>query len=130
MKPRAITETLSGAGCPVAADARRDRMVYGMAPAVIVTTPEALDMVVRNAVREALHAERQDARPLLLDRTSVARVLGVGTSTIDRFRKAKMPCVWIGDSPRFIVDECLAWVRANRRVPTEATCEGQPANDV
>jgi len=87
----------------------------GTAPAVIVTTPQALAALVRDAVSEALNDARQNAGPLLLDRTSAARALGVGTSSIDRFRKAGLPCVWVGDTPRFIVDECVAWLREHRR---------------
>ncbi|HKO93007.1 MAG TPA: hypothetical protein VJU61_17750 [Polyangiaceae bacterium] len=99
-------------------------------PAVIVTTPQALAALVRDAVGDALNEARQNAGPLLLDRTSVARVLGIGTSSVDRFRKAGMPCVWVGDTPRFIVDECLAWLRENRREPKEVDCAGNPANDL
>lgn len=84
-------------------------------PAVIVTTPEALAVLVRGAVSEALNEVRLDSAPLLLDRTAAARALGVGTSSVDRLRKAGMPCVWIGDAPRFLVDECLAWLREHRR---------------
>jgi hypothetical protein len=84
-------------------------------PAVVVTTPEALAALVRDAVSEALNEARQNLGPLLLDRTNAARALGVGTTSIDRFRKAGMPCVWVGDAPRFIVDECLAWLREHRR---------------
>lgn len=94
--------------------------IDGVAPTVIVTTPEALAALVRDAVNDALSEARQNAEPLLLDRTSVARALGVGTSSIDRFRKAGMPCVWVGDAPRFIVDECLAWLREHRRLQCDA----------
>lgn len=87
----------------------------GAPSAVIVTTPEALAALVREAVAEAMNETHQNAGPLLLDRTSAARALGIGTSSVDRFRKAGMPCVWVGDTPRFIVDECLGWLRGHRR---------------
>jgi hypothetical protein len=88
-------------------------------PAVIVTTPQALATLVRDAVSEALSQVYDNGRPLLLDRTSAASALGVGTSSVDRFRKAGMPCVLVGDTPRFIIDECLDWLRQNRRQPRE-----------
>lgn len=89
---------------------------YGAPPVVVVTTPQALAALVRDAVGEALSEARQSAGPLLLDRMNAARALGIGTSSIDRFRKAGMPCVWVGDAPRFLADECVAWLREHRRI--------------
>ena len=43
---------------------------------------------------------------------SAARALGIGTSSIDGFRKAGMPCVWVGDAPRFF---SVFPVRAGKR---------------
>jgi hypothetical protein len=91
----------------------------GSPPAVIVTTPQALAELVRDAVNEALKDACQNDAPLLLDRTSAARALGIGTSSVDRFRKAGMPCVWVGDTPRFLVEECLGWLREHRREQPE-----------
>lgn len=117
MKQRASGSNVGSLAADFGSGARLDPESLGSAPpAVIVTTPQALAALVRNAVSEAMNDVRQDAVPLLLDRTSAARALGIGTSSIDRFRKAGMPCVWVGDAPRFIVDECLAWLREHRRV--------------
>ncbi len=85
------------------------------APAIIVTTPEALAALVRKAVNEALAEIRHDVSPILLDRAGIAKALGVGTGSIHRFRKAGMPCVFVGDQPRFMVDECITWLREHRR---------------
>lgn len=125
MKVRAMTTVLNPAERSGPGELRRSSP--SPEPAIIITTPDALATLVRDAVRDALSEAPQNAGPLLLDRASVARALGVGTSSIDRFRRAGMPCVFVGDAPRFIVDECLTWVRANRRGPAERDCE--PAND-
>lgn len=84
-------------------------------PAVIVTTPEQLAALVRDAVSEALADARKDASPVLLDRNGIAKALGIGLSSVDRFRREGMPCVFVGESPRFLVEECLAWLRECRR---------------
>lgn len=83
-------------------------------PAVIVVTPEALAELVRSAVSEALAEARQDSAPVLLDRNGIAKALGIGLSTVDKFRRENMPCLMVGESPRFLLDECLAWLRENR----------------
>ena len=116
MRQRANSTRLNYAGGANGGIAGSGRPGQGVVPsAVIVTTPEALAALVREAVAEVMNETHQNAGPLLLDRTSAARALGIGTSSIDRFRKAGMPCVWVGDTPRFIVEECLAWLREHRR---------------
>lgn len=81
------------------------------APAVIVTTREELEQFITAAVEKALAEQREDVTAALLDRASIARRLGVGTSTVDRLRREGMPVIWIGDSPRFEADACVAWLR-------------------
>lgn len=78
------------------------------APAFTVTRGELTELV-RSAVAEAL-TERQ-AAPLLLDREGLAAVLGCSSSLIDKLRRRGMPSVRLGDSPRFELEACLAWVR-------------------
>lgn len=91
--------------------------------AVIVATPDQLAELVREAVRDALEGAQADAVRALLDRSGIARALGVGTSTIDRLRRAGMPCLFLGDAPRFELEQCLAWLRAHRSA--ESTPGGQ-----
>lgn len=81
------------------------------APSVIVTTREQLEEIIANAVEKALAEQREDVAPALLDRATIARRLGVGTSTVDRLRREGMPVIWIGDSPRFEANACVAWLR-------------------
>lgn len=78
---------------------------------VVVVTPEQLAELVRGAVETALAEQRQEVAPVLLDRAGVAQRLGVGTTTVDRLRREGMPCVFIGDSPRFDLAECVDWIR-------------------
>ncbi len=81
-----------------------------MTPAFTLTA-EQLSELVKDAVASALAEASQDTAPLLLDRAGIARRLGIGTSTVDRLRREGMPCVFVGDSPRFMVDDCLAFLR-------------------
>jgi hypothetical protein len=84
-------------------------------PTLLLATPEQIAALIREAVELAFSEQRLDVAPILLDRSGIARALGLGTSSIDRFRKAGMPAIWVGDAPRFLTDECLAWLRANTR---------------
>ena len=82
------------------------------APTVIVTDPATLARLVEAAVAKVLAQRTEDPAPALLDRSGIARALGVGTSTVDRLRREGMPAIQIGDSPRFEVRACLAWLRS------------------
>jgi hypothetical protein len=84
-------------------------------PTVVVATPEQLAALVRGAVQAALAEQSDSAAPVLLDRAGIAQRLGVGTSTVDRLRRDGLPCVFIGDSPRFLLAECVAWLMNHRR---------------
>jgi hypothetical protein len=84
----------------------------------VVTTAEQLTALIHEAVQDALGEREGSQEPLLLERNGIARALGVGISTVDRLRKAGMPSICIGDSPRFLIQECLAWLQENRRSET------------
>lgn len=84
---------------------------------VVILSPDQLAELVRNAVAEALAEQREDAPALLLDRSGIAKALGCSPSTINRLRQEGMPCVLLGDSPRFEADRCVEWLRTHRRVP-------------
>jgi hypothetical protein len=86
------------------------------APAFVMVAPEQLAELVRRAVEDAFAAQQQDVSPRFLDRNGIAKALGIGLATVDRFRKLGMPTVLVGDSPRFVLDECFEWMRATRRV--------------
>lgn len=78
---------------------------------VIVVTPEQLAELLRGTIETALAEQRPEAAPVLLDRAGVAQRLSIGTTTVDRLRREGMPCVFIGDSPRFDLAECVDWIR-------------------
>lgn len=78
---------------------------------IVVLTPEQLSELVRRAVEDALAAQKQDTSPALFDRAGIARQLGVSETTLGRLRREGLPCVMIGDSPRFDLATCLAWLR-------------------
>jgi len=82
------------------------------AMAVIVVTPEQLAELIRDAVGQAFAEQREDVGPVLLDRSGIARALGIGTSTVDRLRREGLPSVMIGDCPRFVLSSCVEWLRA------------------
>lgn len=82
--------------------------------AVVVVTPEQLTALIREAVETALAEHEPPEAPVLLERNGIARALGIGLSTVGRLQKAGMPVVYIGDSPRYLVDECIAWLKENR----------------
>ncbi len=80
-------------------------------PPLVVVTVEQLACLIRRAVADVLAEQEQDMSPVLLDRARAARKLGVGVATVDRFRRQGMPCVYLGDSPRFEVAACVVWLR-------------------
>ena len=98
-----------------------------MSTTVVVVSPAELAELIRAAVEQAVTESSQDTGPLLLDRSGIAKALGVGTSSIDRFRKAGMPAVWVGDSPRFLADECISWLRDHRREPPAEDATTSPS---
>jgi hypothetical protein len=84
---------------------------------VVVVTPAELAELVKRAVQDALAVQQQETVPALLDRAGIAQQLGVGIGTVDRLKREGLPCVFIGDSPRFELAECLAWIRREPRSP-------------
>jgi hypothetical protein len=86
--------------------------------AIVVVSPEDLAALVQDAVARALAEAREDAAPALLDRSDIARRLGVSPSTVDRLRREGMPATFVCSSPRFELDRCLDWLRAHSQ-PSE-----------
>jgi len=79
---------------------------------IILTAHEASEFI-RESIREALIEQApMEPLPALLDRNEIARQLSVATSTLDRLRREGLPCVMIGNSPRFELSACLEWIRA------------------
>lgn len=78
-------------------------------PAFTVTRGELRDLV-RAAVAEAGLAGVAPT-PALLDREGLAFELGCSSGFVDKLRRSGMPCLRLGDSPRFELEACLSWLR-------------------
>ena len=50
------------------------------------------------------------APPRLLDRARCAEALSCSPATVDRLRKEGMPCLYVGESPRFVFEDCVRWL--------------------
>jgi hypothetical protein len=79
------------------------------APAFTVSRGE-LRGLVRAAVAEAVGAGAAPT-PALLDREGLAFELGCSSGFVDKLRRSGMPCLRLGDSPRFELGACLSWLR-------------------
>lgn len=83
------------------------------APAFTLTAAE-LRALVSSAVSDALAKDRPRALPKLLDRNGLADALGCSSSQVDKLRLRGMPCVRLGDSPRFELEACVEWLRGQK----------------
>lgn len=79
------------------------------APAFTVTLGQ-LSVLVREAVAAEMAAQREVPKPALLDREGLAAVLGCSAGLVDKLRRRGLPHYRIGDSPRFDLEACLAWI--------------------
>lgn len=83
---------------------------------VIVTTAEQMALIVREAVAEALEALGPAVgNRKLLNRVELARALTCSPTQVDKLRRAGLPHLRVGDSPRFDIDECIQWLRDNQK---------------
>jgi hypothetical protein len=80
------------------------------APAFTFTRGE-LGALITLAVAAALEARSGEGAAVLLDREKLAERLGCSSSLVDKLRRQGMPCVRLGDSPRFELERCLGWIR-------------------
>jgi hypothetical protein len=65
--------------------------------------------LVRGIVRAEVAAMAPPA-PALLDREGLAQQLAISTGMVDKLRRQGLPTVWIGECPRFVLAEVLAWL--------------------
>ena len=85
-----------------------------MSSPVVVVDAAELAVLVRDAVRGALEAQRADA-PAVLDRAGLARALGCSLASVDRLLREGCPCVRLGSDPRFVVANVVAWLQAREQ---------------
>lgn len=99
-----------GGGAPGGAAVANDT-----APAFTVTRGELAELVrqaAAEAVAEALGSGLPAAQ--LLDREALSIALGCSGSLVDKLRRRGMPHLRVGDSPRFELERCLEWLRAEQ----------------
>ncbi len=63
-------------------------------------------------ILDAIKAPAAPALPQLLTRNQAAEWLCCSPATVDNMRRKGMPCVWLGDSPRFEPGAVVEWMRA------------------
>jgi hypothetical protein len=68
---------------------------------------------LRDAIRDAI-TEASEGKPRsgsrLLDRHGIADALACSPAQVDRLRKTGMPCLYVGESPRFVFEDCVRWL--------------------
>jgi hypothetical protein len=81
---------------------------------------QALSVVIREAVFDAF-TELMDGSaqgkppPLLLDRAGLAEALNTSPATVSRLVTEGMPRIMLLDSPRYRLDDVLAWLEQRTR---------------
>lgn len=71
--------------------------------------------IVRTAVAEALESQGPAGGRKLLSRVELARALSCSPTQVDKQRRAGLPHLRVGDSPRYDLDECIAWLRTTQK---------------
>ena len=102
---------------------RQERAANDGGGLVLVRLDELLE-AIRDAVTEAQGGTKS---PRLLDKSGLAERLGCSVSTVDKMRRAGLPCLYAGESPRFLFDSVIAWMN-EQRAP-ELNCHGIPAGE-
>lgn len=97
-------------GAPGRAKHLREAAAANDTGAAFTLTRGELAALVSSAVGEALE-RGAPTRVRLLDRAGAAAALSCSPATVDKLRRAGMPCVYLGDSPRFDVETCVEWLR-------------------
>lgn len=77
-------------------------------PLAALPTQTVLELF-RGVVRTEVAAMAPSA-PALLDRDGLAQQLGVSTGMVDKLRRQGLPTVWLGECPRFVLADVLAWL--------------------
>ncbi|MBI5535599.1 MAG: helix-turn-helix domain-containing protein [Deltaproteobacteria bacterium] len=79
-------------------------------PAVAVLDVSQLEQLMRRVVREEVGEPAPAKR--LLSVSALAEILDCGHSTVRRMMGLGLPHVRLGESPRFELDQVLAWLRS------------------
>jgi hypothetical protein len=81
---------------------------------IVVLSVDELRELIRHVVFDQMAEFLEEARkPIpLLDRAGLAQALGCSTATISRLVREGVPCVPLGDSRRFKLDEVVSWLQS------------------
>lgn len=94
-----------------------------IAPTVLVVacSLDELRTMFREEIRAAL-VERRPASEAasLVDRREMARLLDVAPVTVTRLTAEGMPCMHVGDAPRYDVEVVRVWLAGRARKGTTA----------
>lgn len=82
--------------------------------AVTLTVAE-LEELVQRKVAGALEAHEPSVKRVVLTRGELAEALGVSLSHVANLQAEGMPCLRVGDAPRFEIDDVMEWLRNGRR---------------
>jgi hypothetical protein len=82
---------------------------------VAALTVDQFESLMTECFRRALDEcpQSNDAGPVLLDREGLARALGCSAGMVDKLRKQGLPTRRVGDVPRFLLSDVLAWLPAD-----------------
>ena len=81
---------------------------------------EAVADRVVERVLERLDVASREAPPALLDRVALARELSTSVSTVRWLEAEGMPRLTVGESPRYRLDDVLAWLGARETARADA----------
>lgn len=84
-------------------------------PGLILTTPEQLQAIVAEAVAAALGEQAPAGTRRLLDRHQLGAAFSCSASKVDDLRRSGMPFLRVGESPRYDIDECIAWLSKRQK---------------
>ena len=71
-------------------------------------TPKELTVLIQSAISAAL--AEYEGSPVLLDRNGLAKALSCSASHVDNMRKRGLPCLYVGEAPRFEIKAVLGWL--------------------
>ncbi len=80
---------------------------------VVTLTVEQLRELVRESVADLID-DFPASEPGLMDQAGLSRALKISVSTIHKLRAAGLPTIYVGESPRFVLDEVVGWLRARK----------------
>ncbi len=84
---------------------------------VVVVSPAELRALVQEAVGVALEGATDHYGGRLLNRDGLSERLACSAGHVDTLRRRGMPCIYVGDSPRFVFDDCVRWLEAQQKEP-------------